>query len=76
MKNRYLVKIETVTGKRLFIDGEDQVITEEYLIDNPWLDENIVFMTELHTANSAAKLYGGEVVKCVLAVRSVSNERD
>ena len=74
MKQRYLIKIETVTGKILYIDGEAEVLTEDYLIDNPFLDENIVFITDLQNANAAAKLYGGEIVKCVMAFRSVSNE--
>ena len=65
MRNRYLIKIETVKGNALYIDGESQVLTEDYLIDNPFLDENIVFITDLKNANAAAELYGGEVVKCV-----------
>lgn len=76
MNNRYLIKIETVTGKTLYIDGESQVMPEDYIIDNPFLDENIVFITDLQNAKAAAKLYGGEIVKCVMvmAFRSVSDE--
>lgn len=74
MKNRYLIKIETVTGKTLYIDNEDQVITEDYLTDNTWFDDTIVFMTDIQNAMATANLYGGKVVKIVMAVRSVSDE--
>lgn len=68
----YLVKIETTTGKVLYIDDTSGVWTEASFNLSGGRIDGPAYFDDFDEAEDCAKLYGGEVAKCIFMMEACS----